>query len=95
MKVKEKSTIGFSQAVIDLDAALNYVEQEDFEHVRCPDIHGADSLQILITIILRLSVAGVNSAKTFVEKCDGRYVGVVWSFRKTFFINPSTLFIWQ
>jgi alpha-beta hydrolase superfamily lysophospholipase len=98
-----KSTIGFSQAVLDLDAALNYVEQED-------SLNGLDVLLFghswggfAVTNILNydhditavVSVAGVNSAKTFVENIMLDRLGVVWLFRKTIFINLLTLFIWQ
>jgi len=70
-----KSTIGFSQAVIDLDAALNYVEQEDslntldvllFGH-SWGGFAGTNILNYDHDITAVVSVAGVNSAKTFVE----------------------------
>jgi len=70
-----KSTIGFSQAVLDLDAALNYVEQEDSLNTLDVLLFGHSWGGFAVTNILNydhditevVSVAGVNSAKTFVE----------------------------
>lgn len=70
-----KSTIGFTQSVIDLDAALNYVEENNALNTLDILLFGHSWGGYAVANILNydhdikavVSVAGVNSAKSFVE----------------------------